>query len=331
MDQSVTRHTLFEHFAGRLSPLQRTLLEDWLREPIHRELYYQALEEWERLNAQYLADDETALAESLAQLESWEQERIPAVGPLMSPNPFRFTIRWAATLTGLVLLIAGLYLGRSYFLNRTIATAYGEIRRETLPDGSTVTLNANSSLRVPRFGFGPRTREVFLKGEAAFSVKHTPDDQRFVVKTSNDFDVVVLGTEFSVYARQRGSRVVLNRGKVQLAYHPGNQTHQLTMKPGDLVSLDHHGHAALQRVAQPEAHVAWKDHRFAFRETSVQEIADLLNETYGLTVVLNSPELADRTVSGTFQAATADEFLQVIAELLEVNYHRQSNEVTFFD
>lgn len=331
MDQSITKHTLFEHFAGRLSPLQRPLLEEWLREPSHRERYYEALEEWERLNAQYLADDESALADSLAQIDDWEKAHVAQEIPRPALNRFRFPVRWAATLAGVLLVMLGLYLGRSYLLNRTLTTTYGEIRRETLPDGSIVTLNANSSLLVPRFGFGDQTREVFLTGEAAFSVKHLPNHQRFVVRTANNFDVVVLGTEFSVYARPRGSRVVLNRGKVQLAYHPGTQTRQLTMKPGDLVSLDRRGRVAVQRMAQPETQSAWQDHRFLFQETSIQEIASLLAETYGLSVSLKSPELANRTVSGTFQAANADEFLQVIAELLEVNYHREGNSVTFFD
>jgi len=330
MDQPVTKHTLFAHFAGRLSPLQRKLLEDWLREPTHREVYYQWLEEWERLNAQYLAEEDEALTTSMAQVEAWEKTQLPVAGQ-RTQRDGRFPFRWAATLAGLLLVMTGLYLGRSAILNRSITTAYGEIHRESLPDGSTVTLNANSLLRLPRFGFGSRSREVFLRGEAAFSVKHTTDDQRFVVRTDNDFDVVVLGTEFSVYARPQGGRVVLNRGKVQLAYHPGTKIRQLTMKPGDLVSLDRRGRLALRREVQPEIHAAWQDHRFVFRETSVQEIASLLRETYGLTVSLKGKELADRTVSGTFQATNADEFLQVIAELLEVNYRRQNDTVLFFD
>lgn len=331
MEHSVNKHTLFAHFEGRLTPLQRSLLEDWLRDPRHRELYYQWLEEWERLNPQYLADEDGALAASLQRVEAWESQRQPAAAARPLVRPFRMSARWAAAVAGVVALLAGAYLGRSYVLERTIATAYGEIRRETLPDGSVVTLNANSTLRVPRFGFGDRTRAVFLTGEAAFSVRHLPNHRRFVVRTANGFDVVVLGTEFSVYARPRGGRVVLNRGRVQLAYYPGSQTRQLTLRPGDFVSLDRQGRVALRRVERPETHAAWTDHRFVFRETSVREIAGLLAETYGLTVRFKSPDLASRTVSGTFQATSADEFLEVLAELLEVNYHRQGDSVTFFE
>ena len=40
---------------------------------------------------------------------------------------------------------------------------------------------------------------------------HTPAHQKFVVNNNKQFEVVVLGTEFSVYARQRISKVVLSK------------------------------------------------------------------------------------------------------------------------
>ena len=113
------------------------------------------------------------------------------------------------------------YFSKKLFCIPRYKTAFGETRTVTLTDGSQVTLNANSSLRVPRFGFGKRTRDVTLLGEADFSIKHLPDDQRFVVQTDKNFEVVVLGTEFLVNTREKGTKVVLNKGKVRLLYQEG--------------------------------------------------------------------------------------------------------------
>ena len=41
-----------------------------------------------------------------------------------------------------------------------------------LPDGSKAELSENSSLRVPRWGFGTRSREVLLVGEASSRKAH---------------------------------------------------------------------------------------------------------------------------------------------------------------
>ena len=327
MNQSITKDTIFDHFAGRLTTLQRKLVEEWLQEPLHRELYYEWLEDWERGHLQCITDAETALLTSLNQIDHQPEAE---VRPL-STRPAPFRRRWMAVAATITLcLTAGLYASRLHWFYRSIGTDYGEVRRETLPDGSLVTLNAHSILKFPRFGFG-RHREVLLTGEASFSVRHTLHNQRFVVRTPKGVDIVVLGTEFNVYARPRGTRVVLNRGKIQLNYHSRTQpTRKMLMQPGDQISLDQTGKLAIRRGTNAAAATAWQQHRFSFSATSMREIAALIKENYNLTVELK-PQLAQRTVSGSFRARNANEFLQIVAELLEINYGRQGNTVTFFD
>jgi ferric-dicitrate binding protein FerR (iron transport regulator) len=185
---------------------------------------------------------------------------------------------------------------------------------------------------VPRFGFGNTTREVSLYGEAIFSIAHTPHHQQFVVHTRPDFKIVVLGTEFSVFARPRATKVALSKGKVQVHYQSDKQqTNQLTMKPGELVSLDEQGELALKKVQRPENYAAWKNNRFVFEKTSLQEIAAILQENYGLNLSIRGETLASQTLTGSFQASSADELLQAISEILSINVIRQDREVTLSD
>ncbi|RYF72534.1 MAG: DUF4974 domain-containing protein [Cytophagaceae bacterium] len=226
----------------------------------------------------------------------------------------------------------GLYAGRQQLMYRTEETAFGETRQLTLPDGSQVTLNAHSTLRLPRFGFGDKTRAVWLTGEAAFSIKHTPTHQRFMVHTNRGVEIVVLGTEFNVSDRPSGTKVVLSKGAIQLNYSsPTAPVRQLRLKPGDAVSVDPVGQLTESHTTQPAISTAWRDHRFVFTSTPVHEIANLLRDTYNLQVVLKDPTLGDRRVTGSFQADDADEFLQVVAELLEINYRQKDNMVIFFE
>ncbi|GAB3262430.1 hypothetical protein GCM10027347_28110 [Larkinella harenae] len=328
MNHLVTKHILFEHFAGRATPLQRRMIEEWLRTPDHQELYYEWLEEWERVFPQYAAEEEQALKVSLQELDAWQQ---PAL-PLTHPGRNRFPFRWLSVAAAVVLVLgAGLWLGRNFLFYQTLETAYGEVREYMLPDSSVVVLNAHSSLRYTRFGFGTQGRRVELTGEANFRVRHMPDHQRFVVKMANNVEVVVLGTDFSVYSRPGGTRVVLNEGRVRVQQTNRPQANPVLMQPGDQVRLEADGKLSMRRVPHPSRADDWRDNRFVFDHTTMPEIAQLLQDNYGLQLSMADSTLAQRTVSGTFQAKTAQDMLQVLAELLEVNYRQQENIVTFFE
>ncbi len=317
---------VFEHFAGRLSPLQRRLMEEWLESPQHQETYYAWLEEWENQNLQYLANTEEALQKSLAQLgdlADQKPEEVKSAGTWMS---FR---RLSVAALLLLSLSACFYAGSDRIFYKTFETGYGQVKQITLSDGTLVTLNAHSSLQVPRFTFLSDSRRAFLKGEADFDVKHLPDHQPFRISTERDFQVTVLGTKFTVFARSRKTQLVLKTGKVQIDYKEGNQAGQLLMKPGDLVSLDPQGHLQRKQVQNPKPYDAWKDHRYEFNHTSLEEMAYMLEENYGLKVEIKNPHLGKETTSGSYQARNADELLQLISQLFELNYNRQNNHVIF--
>src|SRR5207237_1398505 len=139
-------------------------------------------------------------------------------------------------------------------------------------------LNANSSLTVPRFGFGDYTRNVLLKGEANFSVAHLPGNQKFVVKKADGPDVVVLGTEFTVYNRLHQFKVSLSKGKIQLKYNEKEQNKNLIMRAGELVTIDSKGKAVQKKNVDPDKFSAWKDNRYVFDQTSLQDVCTLFEE-----------------------------------------------------
>ena len=215
---------------------------------------------------------------------------------------------------------------RATFCIKTYQTTYGETTTLHLPDGSLVTLNANSALRLPRFGFGNHSREVHLAGEAYFSVHHLPDNQKFIVKTIRGFDVVVHGTEFNVSTYTHRTNVVLSSGQVQIDYSVGNTRKQLMLEPGDLVNFNQPGVPQLTRHVQPQVYSAWTEHRFVFNDMTLLAFGQLLTDTYGLRVEI-ADSLARRTLVGSFQANSVDELLQIVAELMNIHVVRQTNTV----
>ncbi|RCR67697.1 FecR family protein [Larkinella punicea] len=327
MKTQVTKELLFNYFAGRTTAFQKQLIDEWAKNTDNREQFFHWLEIWESQNPQYVADVQTALDRHQMRMAQDPQEDEPAGIDRPIPVTQQPWFRWVAA-ASVALLVGSGWVFRDDLMNEKYTTTYGETRQLTLADGSEVTLNANSTLKVPRFGFGYQTRDVALSGEATFSVTHTTDDQRFVVKTNRNFEVVVLGTEFSVYNRERGGKVVLNKGKVQLRYQEGQSPRQLMMKPGDLVTLNRRdGQVQLRKLSQPENASAWRENRFVFEETTLEEITHLFKENYGLVLEITDPKLAKWTVSGSFTARNAEELLESLMEGSALTYKRTGNHI----
>ncbi len=332
MKNNITKATLFNYFAGGASALQKQLIDDWAKDENNREFFFECLSQWEIQNLQYEVNVQDALER--------HQQRIhhqPVNNSARLPEPVsgnlverRIIPSWfggiMAASVGIVLLLGGFFF-KDDVLFTTYHTAFGETRSVLLTDGSLVTLNANSSLQIPRFGFGQKTREVRLNGEADFFITHTPDDRHFVVRTDKHFDVVVLGTEFLVNTRDKESKVVLNKGKVQLLYQEGNAEKQLTMKPGNLVTFDQKGHLSLKQTLRPQDHTAWKEHRFVFAETTLSDISRLFAENYGITLQITDKALSQWTISGSFTAYSAEELIETLTSASNLRYQKQGNTI----
>ncbi len=328
----LNKNILFEHFAGRSTPLQRIMIAEWLQISDNQEVYYKWLEEYENIFPQIITEKDLAKKAfferiAVAEMNDSQTEELSKKDYAEPISIWKKSwFRWASA--AMIFLSLGLtfYVQQDDIYYKNYHTAYGETQSVQLSDGSRVTLNANSTLRLKRFGFeSDSVREVFLDGEAEFSVEHKADNQRFIVKTSHQLEVEVLGTEFSVFARGRGSKVVLTKGKVKVNYGGGKKSQTIMMKPGELVSLDKKGTIEVKAVENVKVHTAWKSHRFIFDDTSLEEISYQIEENFGVKVKINSADLAHRTVTGTFSAEQADDLIAILQELLSLEYEKNTD------
>lgn len=239
-----------------------------------------------------------------------------------------FYWRMAAVLTGL-LLLAG--TGYRLFLYKplvTHSTFYGQMATIVLPDSSTVILNGNSKISYnPEWDQG--IREVWIEGEGFFSVKHMHDDRKFIVHSSEDLDVEVLGTEFNVYDRPDATRVVLHSGKVKLNIRKNEQERSLVdMQPGELVEL-HQDLRYEKRDVNPELYSSWINGKVVLDNTSFREITVLLEETYGLSVSVPDTSLYNERFSGTVSSENVEALLKALALSFNLDIKAKGNNVIF--
>ena len=328
MNPEISKEFLFKYFDGQVTPIEKEWISAWAKDSANQEFFYFCLMQWENQNWQYKPDVQAAFDKHKARVKAHEMN-VPII-ELPKRNFWRFWV--IAASISLFLTISGGYFYKDTLLFKTYTTGFGQIDSFDLADGTHVVLNANSSLRISRFGFDnkTKTRDVFLTGEANFEVTHTVDNQRFVVKTGKGFEVVVLGTVFSVFARSSGSKVILDKGKVQLNYSENQTNKQLTLKPGELVTLDSVGRANIKQVKNENAKqdlTAWKNNRFVFDKTPMSDLVTLFGDNFGLELLISDKELLEWTISGSFTAYTAEELLETLTQTANLHYEKNGKQI----
>jgi ferric-dicitrate binding protein FerR (iron transport regulator) len=223
-----------------------------------------------------------------------------------------------------VALLVGL---SSYFWSSPIATieyrtAFGETRSIKLPDSSTVILNSNSVLRLSSSWDASSTREVWLDGEAFFSVEHKKNNQPFKVRTGEDVDIEVLGTTFNVYHRNE-TKVLLNTGRIQLSLPTVQADEKIVMHPGELVEYNEKKY--VKRMVDPKMYTAWTHNNLVLNRSSLRDMLIMIKDNYGIEVKVKE-SLLDQTISGSMPVTDSESLMRQIAKAFRLKVVREGDQ-----
>jgi transmembrane sensor len=175
----------------------------------------------------------------------------------------------------------------------TMTTPRGGRFKVVLPDGSTVLLNAASSLRYPT-SFTGNQRVVELTGEAYFDIARNAA-KPFLVKT-NALTIKVLGTSFDVmvYPDEPVARTTLVNGSVQVS--TGSESKVLS--PGQQALVGGNMTGLVVRDADVDKETAWISGFFQFNHTDIQTIMREVSRWYDISVRYETPLDETGTYSG---------------------------------
>jgi ferric-dicitrate binding protein FerR (iron transport regulator) len=187
----------------------------------------------------------------------------------------------------------------------------GSQKEVVLPDGSTVWLNANSSLSYPE---SFKTRAVILVGEAFFEVEKDPTSP-FTIQ-AQDSKTTVLGTSFNVraYPDEPNVEVTVATGKVSLS----EDEKEIFLAPGE-TGIFEKKTEVLKTLDKPLKHAeAWRTGVLNFENEPLSEIIPVLERLYKFQIDLENPAIANCRFSGSFKEAQPEEILDVIAYALSL-------------
>lgn len=164
-----------------------------------------------------------------------------------------------------------------------LSTPRGGTYKITLPDGTDVWLNAESTLHYPS-KFKNNERVVELEGEAYFDVSKQDTRVPFLVKTRGQ-TVEVLGTQFNVsaYESETATKTTLVEGSVRVIATTTRQSQVAVLEPGQQSVVQSEGMVINQIDVQP--FIAWKEGYFHFKRTPFSEVLAQMSRWYDIELV----------------------------------------------
>ena len=203
-------------------------------------------------------------------------------------------------------------------------TLIKEIKEITLPDGSVVVLNANSSLKYSAHFSEDSTRVVYLTGNAYFKVKKMSGHRPFIVH-ADQLSIRVTGTEFNVNARTKATDIVLTSGRVNVTLKDDSRS-TAYMEAGERLKLDTLKHRFVTTAANTELYTtAWKEKEWHFQETTLDNIAELIREYYGMDMVFTNSAQQKLMITAIVSVNDFSTLINVIAKTLNIKIKEEEN------
>ena len=296
---------LFRYCEGKLSGDERKHVEEWVSASKENEELAKAVHEL------YWAADTLSVMDKVDADKALKK----AKGKLVR-RKFKTVFLWAERAAAIMFIpLLSAYLLQ--IKNSDVAEArMMEIRTNpgmttafVLPDGTNVSLNSGSVLRYPEF-FSEDKREVELIGEAFFDVTKDPN-KRFVVKTTGDERVEVLGTSFNMEAFPGDSilSTTLLEGKVRFVSDAGS----VQMNPGEKLVYNNKTSKAKLTKTNGEAETAWKYGKIIFDNTPFNEVLRMLSKRFNVDFVVKNEKYRKDSFTGTFSTQRLEQVLDVFS------------------
>ncbi|MEJ0038996.1 MAG: FecR domain-containing protein [Gammaproteobacteria bacterium] len=322
----------------------------WLRtSPEHVRAYLRISAFWE--DAELFGKCKQRGVEEIVRRALSETNVVPLGDVMMLPTASawarRLRGRYYAIAASAVLMCAGVgfVVWSALFRAPTYVTGLGEQRSITLPDGSTVSLNARSKLKVR---YTDAARDVDLvSGQALFRVaKNTT--RPFIVH-SDDTSVRAVGTQFDVYRKRDATVVTVVEGRVLVSGADGEgakppspslQTRESTARDpvsshlvkSVVVSAGERVIATADALAAPHqtnaaAATAWTEGKLVFDAAPLSEVIEEFNRYTVKRLVIDDAGLRNTHISGAFSVTDSQQFVEFLHQRFGVVSHETDDEV----
>lgn len=212
---------------------------------------------------------------------------------------------------------------QSNFSDIVVEAPLGSKTKLTLPDGSTVWLNAGSKM-VYSQGFGVSDRRLAFQGEGYFEVEKN-DEMPFLVQT-HDVNVTVVGTKFNFrnYPEDEEAVVELLEGKVALENQLKEEAVRYLSPNEKMLLHKATGEMDITSTTVKEA-TLWTENILLFDEDLLPDIVRELERSYHVQIEIENEDLKQTRFYGQFNQLEQNiyDVLDMLSETGKLKYHEE--------
>lgn len=311
---NINDDVLVKYLLEEASDAEQASVHQWVSENEANARYFEHFrliwEESQRLAPRVMINEDAAWD----RFKQKVQHRAPA--PVRTERIMSLT--WFYRIAAAVIILAlgttvGYFLGHRPNANAVALHTTGQTLTDTLPDGSVVTLNKNSSLTY-RVNRKQKIREVQLDGEAFFEIA-SDAQQPFIIHTS-EAAVKVLGTSFNVKTAAGSTEVIVETGRVEVE----KASHKIQLEAHEKVTVTNNADAPVKARSTDELYRYYSNHTFVCNGTPLWQLVQALNDAYDVEIIIGNDELRSLPLTTTFSQQPLDSVLSVISDTFD-QYH----------
>lgn len=291
--------------SGDLSAEGELRFAEWIAaDPAHAEAYGAIERSWAMLAA--VADAPEIIAAREQDLRAFDRPALRRkLGAIAAALLLTVTTGWMAIDSG---LLPGMGLQEPAEMAE-YRTGLGQRSTFTLADGSVVTLDTDSELRVGSM-HSRRSLEL-VRGRALFRVAKDPE-RPFVVEASGR-EVRALGTTFAVRINPDDITVTLVEGKVRVEEPRGllRRSQGTQLEPGRQLVAGDDKNWAIARV-DVSRETSWLNGQLIFMRDPLNEAVAEINRYSERKIVFAGGQAPNRRIIGVFKAGDVDSFVRAV-------------------
>ena len=202
------------------------------------------------------------------------------------------------------------------------SSARGEVKNLSLPDGSSMTLDADSNA-TGRFAADGRNVQL-QRGRALFEVAPEPARPFAVIAAGRS--IVAVGTHFDVNLVTDGLTVTLVEGQLEIGSQ-NSAAAPVRLESGQQY-VERRGQVTIRTLgAASENAIAWRNGLVNFDDETLAEAAVIMNRYSDDQIVINDPTVASLRVTGQFRAGDTQRFAATLTELHPLRSTTQTNQI----
>ncbi|MCG8306667.1 MAG: FecR domain-containing protein [Cytophagales bacterium] len=197
-------------------------------------------------------------------------------------------------------------------------TQKGQKLTINLPDGSIVTLNSSSSIAY-NSPFDSTCREVFLSGEAFFSVRR--DSLKPFIVVAGETKTTVLGTSFNINTSSDQVEVALVTGVVKVERNSGEI---VNLSPGESAVIQQ-GKNIRKLPFNKDVITSWKNGILYFDDTSLREVFNKIEQWYGIDITHNEFPYFSDNYAGYYDNQNLEQVLNGLSFVYDFEFEILDN------